>query len=84
MANPEQMTDGTLDGWDCSVSIIGCKEQGYDLSCIPYQMGDGESAPHDIAMKIEAVQGSFNGAKSAREFAEKSGFKPDTKWGEMS
>lgn len=85
--NDEQATDGKLGGWDCCVSIIGCKSQGYDLSCVAYThtVGDvDQSAPHDIVMKVADITGSFATIKGAQTFAVTHGFIPDTKFGEMS
>jgi hypothetical protein len=78
----EEITDGTLRGWPCSVAIIGNSMQGYDVQTAPYTVDD-ESAPGEIASAIEACDGSFKTKTQARAFAEKCGFTPDTKWGEM-
>jgi hypothetical protein len=47
-------------------------------------MRDDESAPRDIARMIEDIDGTFKTKAAARKFAEKCGFVPTIKWGEMN
>jgi len=80
----EEFTDGKLHCWPCNVSIIGCRAQGYDVQTAPYTIDD-KSPPFDPARAIENCdKAGFRTKQQARAFAEKCGFIPDTKWGEMS
>lgn len=79
----EEITDGKIKDWPCSVAIMGNKVQGFDVQTAPYTVDDA-SPPHDVAMAIEACEGvGFKTLATARDFAERSGFTPDSKWGEM-
>jgi hypothetical protein len=80
----QQYTDGTIAGWPCNVSIIGDRHTGFDLQTAPYTDKDGNSPNHEQELLISACDGSFKTASEARKFATEHGFKPDTRWGEMS
>jgi hypothetical protein len=81
----EECTDGTIDGWPCSVTIVGDGYQGFEVTAAAYTNEADESAPFEIAHRIEACQSyDLKTKKAARDFAERSGFVPDSKWGEMT
>jgi hypothetical protein len=75
-------TDGKISGWPCNVHICGYRGQGVDLQTAPYTEDDS-SPPHEIELLIESCDGSFKTIAEAKAFAVKSGFVPDTAWGQM-
>lgn len=79
----EECTDGTLNGWPCSVSITGDPTTGYDVTAAPYTDKDDNSAPDEIRELIESIDGSFKTKKPCRNLAIVAGFIPSKEWGWM-